>query len=506
MLGSGRVEFFAGCEYLGRPHLRLARRRVERFEVPEQCRIVDARYLAPDIPAETPPRFAVADGARVIPVNDLVRAEESPSQYVVVGSGKTATDACVWLLQRGRGPRRDLLGAAARAVDAEPGVDPAGSRHLPRHGRRHDAGGAAAAPSLHDLFLRLEDAGIMLRIDRSVTPTMAKAPTLGIWELELLRTIENVVRRGHIDTVRRGRIDLADGSVAVADDALVVNCAADGLKMPPLVPIWRPEAITLQPVRAGFPCFGAALAGYVEATRDDDAEKNRLCAPSSYGNTLADWATDERPGHAELDVVRLRARHQGVVRPGRAQPRAHPTRARRVAGAGRRGGPPADPRAEPGWPGWLSCSSHCRHRVGTPHADSRTPPRPAPPAARGRRAVPAPPQPPRPRRVRAPRPWRPSGVGAARDAAPDPGGDRPVRPGRGGLRARRPELVRARRRPTRRTRRGAPRRIPRWSTSWSAPATCSTHWACAPSRRPGWRPTTSARPPRRGQGAPGGTA
>ena len=36
----------------------------------------------------------------------------------------------------------------------------------------------------------------MLRIDRSVTPTMAKAPTLGTWELDLLRTIENVVRRG----------------------------------------------------------------------------------------------------------------------------------------------------------------------------------------------------------------------------------------------------------------------------------------------------------------------
>ena len=69
-----------------------------------------------------------------------------------------------------------------------------------------------------------------------------------------------------------------------------MNCAADGLKIPPLVPIWRPEAITLQPVRAGFPCFGAAIAGYVEATRDDDAEKNRLCPPSSYGNTLADWA------------------------------------------------------------------------------------------------------------------------------------------------------------------------------------------------------------------------
>jgi hypothetical protein len=56
------------------------------------------------------------------------------------------------------------------------------------------------------------------------------------------------------------------------------------------VPIWQDDVIRLQTVRAGFPCFGAAVTGYVEATRDDDAEKNRLCPPSSYGNTLVDWA------------------------------------------------------------------------------------------------------------------------------------------------------------------------------------------------------------------------
>ena len=40
------------------------------------------------------------------------RWTEAPSQYVVVGSGKTATDACIWLLDARRRPRRDLLGAA----------------------------------------------------------------------------------------------------------------------------------------------------------------------------------------------------------------------------------------------------------------------------------------------------------------------------------------------------------------------------------------------------------
>jgi hypothetical protein len=149
---------------------------------------------------------------------------------------------------------------------------------------------AVAATSLEDLFLRLEDAGIMLRIDRSVTPTMAKTPTLASWELEQLRTIEHVVRLGHIQLVEPGRITFTEGSVAIAQDALMVHCAASGLKYPPSVPIWGPSAITLQAIRAGFPCFGAALAGYVEATREDDVEKNRLCPPTPYPNSLTEWA------------------------------------------------------------------------------------------------------------------------------------------------------------------------------------------------------------------------
>ena len=196
MLGSGRVEHFAGCEYVG-DRTFVSRVSGQRFAVPQRCRIVDARYLSPDIPAETPPKFDVADGARVIPVNDLVHIEEAPSQYVVVGSGKTATDACIWLLARGVDPDaicwvrpRDPWMLNRALIQPDPVI------YLGMVADMMQAAGAAA--SMPDLFLRLEDAGIMLRIDRSVTPTMAKAPTLGTWELELLRSIDNVVRRGHI--------------------------------------------------------------------------------------------------------------------------------------------------------------------------------------------------------------------------------------------------------------------------------------------------------------------
>jgi hypothetical protein len=286
---TGRVEVLTGCDHVGDRTV-VSRISGRTWEVPESCRIVDAHYLSPSIPAETSAPFSVADDARVVTVNDVVRMVEAPSQYVVVGSGKTATDACVWLLQQGVDPDaicwvrpRDPWMLDRALIQPDPAI------YLGVPATIFEQ--AAASRSLDELFLRLEDAGVMMRLDRSVTPTMAKAPTLGTWELELLRSIEDVVRHGHVRHVGRGRLDMADGtSVRVADDAVVVHCAADGLKNPPLVPVWRPESITIQPVRAGFPCFGAAVTGYVEATRRDDAEKNRLCQPSRFGNSLAQWA------------------------------------------------------------------------------------------------------------------------------------------------------------------------------------------------------------------------
>ena len=288
LLESGRVDFLGNCDYVADRQI-VSRISGRHLEVPPRCRVVDARYLAPDIPADTPAPFGVADGARVVPVNHLAQLAEAPSSFVVVGSGKTATDACVWLLSRGVDPDaicwvrpRDPWMLNRAVVQPDPAVFLGMAADIMQ--------AAVAAASLNDLFLRLEDVGIMMRIDQSVTPTMAKTPTLASWELEQLRSIENVVRRGHVRLVEPGRLMLDEGSVVVADDALVVHCAASGLKYPPTVPIWDNSGITLQPIRSGFPCFGAALAGYVEATRQDDGEKNRLCPPTPYADTLAEWA------------------------------------------------------------------------------------------------------------------------------------------------------------------------------------------------------------------------
>jgi hypothetical protein len=298
-LGSGRVAFLGGSDYHleGGDHVVTSLVSGETVGVKVRRRVVDATYLSPTIPATSAPPFGAADGASIVPVNALGGLQETPGRFAVVGSGKTATDAIVWLLTRGVPSERItwvrprdpwMLNRAVVQPDPVVALDLASDVMA----------AAAEATSPDDLFLRLEASGVMLRIDPGHTPTMAKAPTLGAWELELLRTVEHVVRLGRVQWVTKREIVLDGGSVALEPGTLVVHCAASGLPRPPMVPLWQPDRIRLQTIRAGFPCFGAALAGFVEATRDDDRERNRLCPPNTFSDDPATWALMQARGTA----------------------------------------------------------------------------------------------------------------------------------------------------------------------------------------------------------------
>src|SRR6188508_1946011 len=107
-LGSGRVTFLGASEYHsdGSAHVVTSRVSGETVQIDVRRRVVDATYLSPTIPATTPPPFVVADNANVVAVGDLARLEALATDYVIVGSGKTATDGIIWLLANGVAPDR----------------------------------------------------------------------------------------------------------------------------------------------------------------------------------------------------------------------------------------------------------------------------------------------------------------------------------------------------------------------------------------------------------------
>jgi len=118
---------------------------------------------------------------------------------------------------------------------------------------------------------------------------MYKAPTASMGELEQLRRIAGVVRLGRVRRIERDSIVLEHGTIPTSSRQLHVHCAAPGLNPAPSIPIFAADRITLQPIRTGLIPFNAALVGFVEATRADVAEQNRLCPPNRLPDVPLDW-------------------------------------------------------------------------------------------------------------------------------------------------------------------------------------------------------------------------
>ena len=290
---TGRVRLLARHDHLGEGSNGEQVRDLstgEVLDVVARRKIVDARYLEASIPATHVAPFDVASGARVVPVNDLPAAAQSASFYVVLGSGKTAADACIWLLANGVEPDRIRW---VRPRDAwfydRAHLQPLQQVGAIMEGNSLDAEAGAQAVNVDDLFERLEASGRLVRIDPVWPATMFRGTMLSAGELESLRQITDVVRLGRVRRIEPGRIVLERGESQTGSDVLHVDCTALGLNNAPATPIFQPRRIVLQQVRHLSPSFNAGLVGFVEARRDNDEDKNRLCPPNPYPTSIEDW-------------------------------------------------------------------------------------------------------------------------------------------------------------------------------------------------------------------------
>jgi NAD(P)-binding Rossmann-like domain len=293
LMQTGQVRVLTDHEHLGRGGDGERARDLttgEFHDITVRRRVVDARYLEASIPATHGVPFDVAPSARVLPVNDLPAAAEPAGSFAVLGSGKTAADACVWLLDNGVEPDRIRW---VRPRDAwfhdRAQFQPLEQVGAIMEGISLDAEALAQAADVDDLFERLEASGRLVRIDPSCRATMYRGTMLSARELHALRQIEDVVRLGRVRRIGTDRIALERGTIETSSEVLHVDCTALGLNNAPPTPIFQPRRIVLQQVRHLSPSFNAALIGFVEAHRDHDADKNRLCRPNPYASRIEDW-------------------------------------------------------------------------------------------------------------------------------------------------------------------------------------------------------------------------
>ena len=296
LLPSGRVGYHPMCNYLGDGQFE-SLLSGQRTQVTVRSKVVDATCYSPAVPSTHTPKFSVAAGVRVLPPNALPQLGQGPTlagrpgRYVVLGAGKTAMDACVWLIQSGASPEaihwvvpRDswLVNRITTQPAPEFFFDAIG-------GQLRQMEAFAQATSTDDLFLRLEACGFVTRIDPSRKPGMFHFATVAPGEVEVLRSIHHVIRKGRVQAIESGGLVLDAGAEPMPADTLYIDCTASAVEPRPLQPIFQPRKIVLQVVRAPLPTFSAALIAYVEAHYEDDVQKNHLCASVPFPNRLEDY-------------------------------------------------------------------------------------------------------------------------------------------------------------------------------------------------------------------------
>lgn len=278
-LASGRLQYFPMCDYLGDGRF------VSKVTGVQHCatarrKVVDATFLKTKVPSTHTPNFSIAPGAKFMPLNDLPRVAQAPEKYVIVGGGKTAIDACLWLLQmrvdpdsiQWIRPRDAWLLDRRNTQPTEQFFDDFFASQLAL------VESSAQAKSIDALFLRLEERGYFVRIDESVAPQMFHGATISRAELEALRQIKDVVRLGRVTHIGLEEIQFEQGSLPASSDNLYVDCSARPFDDLQDKPIFAGSLITPQMVRSYQPVFSAALIAHLELNYPSDEEKNGLAA------------------------------------------------------------------------------------------------------------------------------------------------------------------------------------------------------------------------------------
>ena len=259
---------------------------------------VDATFFSPSIPATHTRKFSVTDGVCLIPPNALPELEMqsseklSPANFCILGAGKTAMDAVVWLLRHGALPAsihwvvpRDSW--LQNRLNTQPGLE------FFNHSIGAEADKMAAladATSIDALFLNLESHGQMLRIDPTRTPTMFHYATVSEGEVALLRLVTQVIRMGRVRAIEPGALILDQGRRVMAPDAIYVDCTASAVQPRVNKPVFAGDRITVQLLRAPLVVQSAAVTAYVEVHGGDEARKNQLCTAVPFPQTLAGYA------------------------------------------------------------------------------------------------------------------------------------------------------------------------------------------------------------------------
>lgn len=240
------------------------------------------------------PPFPIDKSVQCIAPNDLVTrvgSESSYENFLVVGGGKTGTDAIIYLLRNKKIRQDQITWIVPRPSwyfvsdwlqrSNKPG------RYFWQDAVRNIIKPFIAANNAKEAFLNMEKLGVTQRvdIDDEIFPMIFKGATINQSEMDDLRTISNVVKnKGRVTSITTNEVVFADGTHSIPfspANSLVIDCTVEDtygyLDFKEDFRFFNPHRIRLGPLTSMFnPSHTSAQIGFVESEYSDTASGDEV--------------------------------------------------------------------------------------------------------------------------------------------------------------------------------------------------------------------------------------
>ena len=285
MENAGQVRFFGMMEHTNNGEVRSINDHNKKIKFKIKKRLVDSTYMQVEVPSTTRPNFEVSNHVNLVPPNYLFSLRASYERYNIIGAGKTALDAICFLVDSGV-PKEKIYWFVSqdswfwnREIVQPPLVGKAFLALL----------NAVNNNKLADeAFLDLEKIGHVFRLDKEIRPTKWKCATISKKELETVRKIKNVIRKGRVKKVSKNNIFLERGKERNTEMSITVDCSACGLASRPEKKIFSENAIVLQSTMMCQQVFSASIIAKIESLSLGVSEKNALVSPVAHPEVVDD--------------------------------------------------------------------------------------------------------------------------------------------------------------------------------------------------------------------------
>ena len=288
---SGRVQYFPKCEYLGNQQFK-SLETGEIYTIDVQKKLVNATHLNTSVPATHTPNFSIDKNVNFKPINALPEELSGPEHYCIIGGGKTGMDAIVYLMENNIAAENIswVISRDSWVIDRATTQNTEAFFETSIGNQANQFEALVEATSIEDLFLRLEEKGVLMRVDKNYIPTQFHGATVSKKELAYLQKVGTFIRQGRVKHISGTTMTMDEGKHTCPNNTLFVDCSATPIsKDLKNIPVFQDTTIIPQTVRSYQPAFSAAFVAYVELNYPNNKEKNKLCGVVPLPDRDTDW-------------------------------------------------------------------------------------------------------------------------------------------------------------------------------------------------------------------------